>query len=140
MTALYEEQLFIEYLTVKLPTYVIALSNENNFDQTSSGDDTVRVFFGHLGEHLKNPEGVWADAYREIDNECMIISELQVCCKRSSFITVINALKAAYKGWTPFPGDGNYSSMSFLKGAVATYTGDKIWWSEQVGIVTPRIS
>jgi hypothetical protein len=140
MTALYDEQLFVDHLQAQLPTYIVSLTNENNFDETSANDQTVRIFFGHLGEHLKNPEAVWADSYRELDNECMVISEIQVCCPRSSFITVINAVKTAYKGWTPFPGDGNYSSMSFLKGAVATYAAGKIWWSEQVMIVTPRIS
>ncbi len=140
MTTLYEEQLFVDYLRTKLTTYEVELSKETNFDQTSSGDTSVRIFFGHLGEHLHNPEAVWADSYRELDNECMVISEIQVCCQRSSLVTVVNAVKAAYKGWTPFPGDGNFSSMAFLKGQVATYAGDKVWWSEQVGVITPRIS
>ena len=140
MTALYEEQLFVDYLAAELPTYVVSLTDENSFDETSSGDSSVRVKFGHLGATLQNPEAVWEDSYRELDNDCRIISEIQIFCLRSEFVTVVNAVKAAYKGWTPFPGDGNYSSMAFLKGAVAAYQGNKIIWSEQVMIVTPRIS
>ncbi len=140
MTALYQEQLFVDHLAAALPDYIVGLTQELNNDETANGDDNVYVYFGHLGEHLKNPEAVWADSYRELDNECMVISEIQILCPRSSLVTVVNAVNTAYKGWTPFPGDGNYSSMSFLKAAVATYSAEKILWAEQVAIVTPRIS
>ena len=140
IAGLYEEQLFIDYLRSMLPTYFIDLSQENNFDETSIADITPRIYFGHLGEHLHMPDGVWSDGYRELDNQCMLISELQICTLRSSLVTTVNAVKTAYKGWTPYPGDGNYSSMSFLKSSVAAYTANKIWWSEHVGVIIPRIS
>ncbi len=99
-----------------------------------------RIFVGHLGIKLQFPDGVWANGYRELENNEMLLTSIQWICSREDLPTVRTAIKKAYTGFSPYPNDGNFSSLVFMEASVVAKTSTKAWWQEIVGLVMPRIS
>ena len=99
-----------------------------------------RIFVGHLGIKLQNSEDIFANGFREIEVPEILMTSIQWLCKREDLATVRINIQAAYTGFSPFPVDEDYGSMGFLESTVIAKTNEKVWWSEIVGLVMPRIS
>lgn len=130
-----------ELLRARIATqtgYTTELSLESNIDLTEETLTVPKVFVGHIGIRLKEPGFLWADGYSEVENRQIILSNIQILCERSSLTTVRNAVRAAYKDYSPIA-NSEYSSIIFIEASVAAVTKNKIWWIEQVGVVFPGI-
>ena len=118
----------------------VSLAEETSADWVHEELITPKIAIGHVGIKLQYPESIWADAYSEHDNPEMLITAIQVMCLRSNYAEVRANIKQAYSFKSPFPDDSNYSSLVFLEANIVAKAGTKIWWSEIVGLVMPRIS
>ncbi len=98
------------------------------------------VYVGHLGIKLQYPENLWANGYNELENPEILYTTIQYTCNRTDWHTVRSNIAAAYKGFTPFPNDSDYSSMVFIEASVIAKSNSRIWAQELVGIIFPRIS
>lgn len=101
---------------------------------------TPKIYVGHLGIKLQYPESIWADAYSEHDNQEMLITTIQVLCKRADYPEVRTNIKTAYTGKTPFPEDANYSNLAFVEHSVVAKTGNKLHFQEVVGLIMPQLA
>jgi len=98
----------------------------------------IRV--GHLGIRRQFPEDTIADGYHELENQEVLHTSIQILCLREDLSKVRTNIKKAYIGKSPYPSDGNYSSLIFLEASVIAKTSDKIWWSEIIGLHMPQIA
>ncbi len=127
------------------------IKTKTGFDTDFAPDATVnllsattssapKVYIGHIGIKLQHPEQLWANGYNELENPEILLTHIQYVCERSSWAETRIAIANAYKGFTPFPFDSDYSSMVFVESSIVATTSTKIWASEVVGIIFPRIS
>jgi len=136
------------YDEIELINVIIASTGYTNVgyaEETSAIDihDNLlapRIQVGHEGIKLRNSEDTFSNMYSEIENQELLVTAIQFQCLRKDLAVVRTAIKQAYQGFTPYPNDSDYSSLSFLEAKVVMKTSDKIWWQEVVGLVMPRIS
>lgn len=99
-----------------------------------------RIYVGHLAVKVERPGDWFADAYRENDNNLVLLSEINYICERNMLAEVYNNIRNAYQGWSPFPNDANYSSLTYGGSMFKGGTDQRVWWADTVGLIFPRIS
>lgn len=120
--------------------YETNYTEESNISLIHESSTKPKVFVGHVGIRLQHPEQMYADGYIEVDNPEVLMTEIQFLCLRTEFAKVRTDIVNAYKGYSPFLNDSNYSSLVFLEAATIAKTNSKIWFSEIIGLVMPRVS
>jgi len=133
------EQWFIDIIKENTPYKRVNFAEENNIDLLHDQNTTPRIFVGHRGIKLQYPETFFTDAYKGTDNQELLITEIQFICTRAELPTVRDNIKNAYTGKSPFPGDSSFSTINFMEASLVAKTTTKIYWSESVGLVMPRI-
>jgi len=135
---MYAESLLMDVIRTATG-YTVDYAEDSTIDLL--GADTItKVYVGHLGIKLQYPNQLWADGYNELENPEILYTTIQYVCNRVNWHIVRSNIAAAYKGFTPFPNDSDYSSMVFVEASVIAKTNTKIWAQELVGIIFPRIS
>jgi hypothetical protein len=119
--------------------YSVTLSPIENVDQIAVNSSLPLIFVGHLGIKLKGQEE-YANAYRELDNEEILITEINYLCQQDAWPQVRQNIKKDYFGWSPFPNDADFSSVFFMEAMKKGNSGSRVWWSEIIGLIVPRIS
>jgi hypothetical protein len=99
-----------------------------------------RVYIGHIGIKVEYPQHIYSNGYNELENPEILLTSIQFICERNILATTRTNIANAYKGFTPFPNDGDYSSIVFIEGNMVAKTGTKVWWQEVVGLIFPRFS
>lgn len=135
---MYEESLLISHIA-SATGYKTGYAQAKVADQTDTREDAIRVYIGHVSQKVHQPEA-YPDAYRELDNDFMLITQVQLWCKRTELVSAWNNLQAALKGWSPFPDNGNFSSLTFLEANSEATAADKIVWVAYYGLIIPRIA
>lgn len=137
---MYNEILLIELIRDKTG-YEVAYAPDQTIDLIGvNATDNPKVYVGHIGIKLQHPEYLWSNGYNELENPEILLTHIQFICRRDEFAEVRTAIAEAYRGFTPFPNDSNYSSMVFIEANVVAKTSSKLWISEVVGIIFPRFS
>lgn len=137
---MYEEQLLIDRIKT-LTGYSTELSIDSAILEASeSNDKTTRIYVGHIGIQSQHKEYIYANGYNELENPEVLITEIRLVCLRSELVTVRTAIANAYKGFSPFPNDSNYSSLVFMEAKLLSSYNNKVNWSEYLGLVFPRFS
>jgi len=137
---MYAEQYLIDRIKEQTPYEDVQLAEDSAIDLIHQPLLAPRIFVGHLGIQLQFPEDRFANGYRELENQELLITAIQFICAREDLAEVRTNLKNAYTGYSPFEGDSNYSSLTFLEASMIGKTSTKSWWQELVGLVMPRIS
>lgn len=99
-----------------------------------------KIYVGHLGIKLRYPQNLDANGLVEIENPELLITAIQILCRREDLSEVRQKVKDAYVGYSPYPQDSDYSSITFLEATVVAKTNEKIWWQEVIGLEIPRVS
>jgi hypothetical protein len=135
---MYAESLLITRL--QTTGYIVEYAEDTSTDLINIVSTTPRVYVGHVGIKLQYPNQLWSNGYNELDNPEILLTSIQYICDRINWHTVRSNIAAAYKGFTPFANDGDYSSMVFVEASVLAKTNTKVWGQELVGIIFPRFS
>jgi hypothetical protein len=142
----YDESILIAWLKAKLPTKTIKYSEEYNsiynayFVNTTALTSSI-LYVGHTDDGVgQGNDTVRADGYVELDSPTMLLSEIQILCKREDLSELISSVKEAMHGFTPFRGDGDYSSAFYRGATKVAASGKFVWWSLSYGVNMPRIS
>lgn len=109
-------------------------------DLISTNEELPRVYVGHLGIQLLNRQDLFSNGYTEYDNPEILLTEINYVCTRDTWADTRIAIRESYFGYSPFPNDSDYSSVTFVEAVLKGETSNKVWWSEVVGLVMPRIS
>jgi hypothetical protein len=142
----YDESILIAWLKAKLPTTVVKYSEEynsiyNTYFVSSTALTSPILYVGHTDDGIgQGNDMVHSDGYMEIDSPTMLLSEIQILCKRAELSELISSVKEAMHGFTPFRGDGDYSSAVYRGATKVAASGKFVWWSLSYGINMPRIS
>jgi len=137
---MYDESLLISVLSAKTG-YSVSFAEDSTVDLINVNTvNTPRVYVGHIGIKVQYPQNIYSNGYNELENPEVLYTSIQFICERNSLATVRNNIADAYKGFTPFDGDKEFSSMVFIEGNMVAKTGTKVWWQEVVGIIFPRFS
>jgi hypothetical protein len=137
---MYDESLLMNVIRTNTG-YSVEYAEDSTIDLINVNTvKTPRVYVGHIGIKLEYPQYVYANGYNELENPEILLTSIQFICERSSLAVVRTNIANAYKGFTPFAGDSDYSSLVFIEGNMVAKTGTKVWWQEVVGLIFPRIS
>lgn len=137
---MFEEKLLIDRIK-SLTGYDTQLAIDAAINAvTEANDKTIKVFVGHIGIHVQHKEYIYANGYNELENPQVLLTEIRIVCPRSELVTVRTNVANAYKNFSPFPFDSNYSSLVFMEAKLLSSTNNKINWSEYVGLVFPRFT
>lgn len=137
---MYNEQLLIDVVKAKTG-YFVELAEDRTIDLVNINTITSpRVYIGHIGVKPEHPNDFHVNGYNEYDNPSILLTSIQFVCERDSLTEVRSNIAEAYKNFTPFEGDSEYSSLIFMEAQAIAKTGTKIWWQEVVGLIFPRIS
>jgi len=142
----YDESILIDWLKAKLPTKTIKYSEEYNsiynayFVSTTALTNPI-LYVGHTDDGVgQGNDLVRSDGYLELDSPTMLLSEIQILCKREDLSELLSSVKEAMHGFTPFRGDGDYSSAVYRGATKVAASGKFVWWSLSYGVNMPRIS
>lgn len=137
---MYDELYLINQIKTSTGFTDVDYADETLIDLIHQELTAPRVFVGHLGIKLQQPENMYANGYNELENPEVLVTGIQFICQRSALAATRIAIKAAYTAFSPFPSDGDYSSLVFLEASTVAKTSTKIIWQELVGLVMPRVS
>lgn len=136
---MYNESVLIDRF-ISETGYNTSYSPGRQVDLLSSNEALPRLYVGHLGIHLFDKNTLFSNGYVEYDNPEILLTEVNYVCLRSNWAEVRTKIRAAYTGFSPFPDDSDYSSVTFVEAMLKGETNTKVWWSEVIGLVMPRIS
>ncbi|GEM_PF-5524462 len=134
------EQWLIDTLKSRTGYRDIRYAQDSQVDLLNSHNIDPIILVGHLGIQLQNPEDYIADGFHEIENSEILTTAIQFICRREILSEVRDKVKYGYSNQSPFGNDSNYSSLLFLRAEVVAKTNTKIWWSEVIGLIMPRVS
>jgi len=136
----YEEQLLINRIK-SLTGYSAELALDMAIQGATEVNDTAtKVFVSHIGIQVQHKEFIFSNGYAELENPEVLLTEIRIVCPRDKLVTARTAVANAYKGFTPFPFDSNFSSIVFMEAKLLSSYSNKVNWSEYVGLVFPRFS
>lgn len=133
------EQTLIDRL-IEETGYNVSYSPGKQIDLINTNEILPRLYVGHLGIQLQHKEYLFSNGYVEYDNPEILLTEINYVCARGDWVDVRIAIRKAYTGYSPFPNDGNFSSMTFVDAVNKGETNNKVWWGEVIGLIMPRIS
>lgn len=137
---MYDESLLMNVIRTKTG-YTVDYAEDSTIDLINVNTvSSPRVYVGHIGIKVEYPQHIYSNGYNELENPEILITSIQFICERSALATTRTNIANAYKGFTPFPNDGDYSSIVFMEGNMVAKTGTKVWWQEVVGLIFPRFS
>jgi len=137
---MYNEQLLIDVIKSKT-SYIVELAEDSTIELVNVNSVTTpRVYVGHLGIKPENPNNYHVNGYNEFENPSILLTSIQFICDRNQLAEVRTNIAEAYRNFTPFAGDSDYSSLIFMEAQAIAKTGNKMWWQEIVGLIFPRIS
>jgi hypothetical protein len=136
---MYSEQLLMDYI-VTATGYEISLAEELSIKQTSHEVTIPKIQIGHYAIKNQHPEHLFADGYKELEDSKILLTSLRFICLRTELATVWNTLYEAYRGFTPFPLDSDYSHIIYIEGNAVAKTHQHIIWEDILGIAFPRVS
>lgn len=142
----YDESILIDWLKAKLPTLSVKYSEEYNsiYNAYFANNTTLTspiIYVGHTDDGVgQGNDMVHSDGYAELDSPTMLLSEIQILCKREDLSELLSSVKEAMHGFTPFRGDGDYSSAVYRGATKVAASGKFVWWSLSYGVNMPRIS
>jgi hypothetical protein len=139
MLQVYNESVLVARLASET-TYVVSVSPGKQVDLINTTEALPRLYVGHLGIQLQDKGNLFANGYMELENQELLVSEINYVCLRDNWAETRSNIRKAYTGWSPFEGDSNYSSLTFIEAVCKAETNKKVWWSEVVGLVMPRVS
>lgn len=134
---MFEEQVLITRLQ-NLTGFPTDYANDEIGNTISSAIST-RIYVGHVGIKLQDQQFLFANGYSELDNNELLITAIQIICKRIDFVTVRTAVRNAYRDFSPID-SADVSKVFFIEGNVLAKTGDSIWWAEHIGLLFPQIA
>ena len=137
---MFEESLLVTQL--KTTGYSVSLATEDSIDSSAFVGSLPKIFVGHkeIKPITKSFDDYLASGFLCVDTKELLVTEIQIFVKRKDLVTVRTKITEAYKDWSPFPYDSNFSSLIFLHGQVITKTNEVILWSELVGLLFPKFS
>jgi hypothetical protein len=136
---MYNEAVLVARLA-DITGYTVTVSPGKQVDLINTTETLPRLYVGHLGIQLQDKSNLFANGYMELENQELLVSEINYVCARDTWADTRKAIRQAYTGWSPFENDSNYSSLTFVEAICKGETNKKVWWSEVVGLVMPRIS
>lgn len=136
---MYNERTLINRLQTETG-YTVTYSPGRQVDLLSTNETLPRLYVGHLGIQLFDKNTLFSNGYVEYENPEILLTEVNYVCLRSNWAEVRTKIRAAYTGYSPFPDDADYSSITFVEAMIKGETNTKVWWNEVVGLVMPRIS
>lgn len=137
---MFDESYLISRIKQKTGYQDVSYAEDSDINLIHLDVTSPRIYVGHLGIKLQHPENLYANGYTELDNPEVLVTAIQFLCARSDLAKVRTKIKNAYIGYSPFPDDANYSSLVFLEASMVAKTSTKVWWSELIGLVMPRVS
>ena len=135
---MYDENWLVQLIKDETGYTDVSLAEDSVIDLTHEPLLTPKIYIGHLGIKLENPEDMHADGFKELENSEVLITAIQFLCLRSELPTVRTAIKAAWSNKSPFPNNSNFSSLFFMEASTVAKTSNKIWWQELIGLTMPR--
>jgi len=96
------------------------------------------IFVGHVGMKLQDQNSIWSDGYDDVDNPQLLLTEIQIMCPRAELAEVRSNIATAYRKFSPFPADGNYSNLAFIEAKLEEATKYNVFWKEFVGLIFPQ--
>lgn len=136
---MYNESVLIDLLASKTG-YITSYSPGRQIDLISTNEELPRLYVGHLGIQLQHKDYLFSNGYAEYDNPEILLTEINYVCLRDNWADVRMNIRNAYTGFSPFPNDSDYSSLTFVEALSKGETNKKVWWSEVIGLIMPRIS
>lgn len=143
---MFEESALISHI-ISETGYSCVLAKENNIhDNYESLTDNdlakPKVYVGHamIKTHGLSLNDIYANSFREIPNEKILITAVQFICLRSDFVTVETAISNACSGWNPFPLEGDYGTLIYIESEPVKPVGNKVWWRSYYGMIFPRFT
>jgi hypothetical protein len=134
---MFEESQLIDL--IEASTGFVTSQTTDSVVQTLNSISSPRVYVGHKGVMVKNPNFLFANGYEEYDNPKVLLTKIQIICLRSIFVDTLLKVQAAYKNFSPV-NDADYSRLFFIQGNVLANTENSIWYEEEVGLIFPAIT
>lgn len=135
-----DESWYVQLLLDNTPYLDISLATETTLDLIHHSSPNPKITIGHEEIRLEFAETLTTNLYRELDNEEILLTLIQVICPRAGWVDVRNTIKAGYQGKSPFPEDSDYSSLGTAGTKVVAKTNTHVWFTEMIALVMPRIS
>jgi len=138
---MFEEQTLIEFLKARTD-YDVSLTDQKQIDSLLGTENDLlkaKVFIGHKSIRLQNPNELWSDGYQELENPQVLLTEINILCKRSHLVTVRTNIYKAYTSFDPVPQDTSFSRLTLVQSDLALISGINVFWREVVVMVFPRI-
>ena len=129
---MFEESVLIDRIFTETG-YATAPTNDA-IASTLSTATSVKVYVGHRGIRLQDPEMMYADGYSELDNQEVLLSVIQIICPRTQFVTARTAVRNAYKNYSPVD-DSDFSNLFFVEGRILGTTEQNVMYEELVGLM-----
>lgn len=138
---MFEEQSLIQHLKNKT-NYEVFLTDQKQIDSFLGNENDLldaKIFVGHKSIRLQNPNELWSDGYQELENPQVLLTEINILCKRNHLVTVRTNIYKAYTSFDPVPQDTSFSRLTLVQSDLAVINGINVFWREVVGMVFPRI-
>lgn len=138
---MFEEETLIQYLKDETG-YDVKLTDQKQIDSLLGTENDLleaKIFVGHKSIRLQNPNELWSDGYEELQNPQILLTEINILCKRKHLVTVRTNIYRAYSKFDPVPQDSSFSRLTLVQADLALISGINVYWREIVGMVFPRI-
>jgi len=137
---MYDEIVLIDRIASETG-YNVSYAEDTTIESSPVTGTAPKVYVGHIGIKVnQTTKDVYANGYNELENPSVLLTSIQFVCERAELTEVRTNIANAYKGFTPYTNDEDFSSLVFIEAHAIAKTGTKIWWQEIVGLIFPRIS